>query len=387
MDYPHPLVTVNRDGRIDLSDAYDVGIGAWDAVAIRYGYQDFPAGADAPSALGGVLDAAWDEDLRFMTGQDTGANPRVHIWANGADPAAELLRMLGVRRAALERFGETAVRNGTPLALLEETLVPLFLHHRYQIEAAASALGGVDYTYAFRGDGREPLRAVPAADQRAALEALMRVLHVDELTVPADVIDLIPPRPAGYGRHRELFPRYTGSTFDPITPAVVAADLTVSALLRPERAARLVEQHALDSDVPGLVEVIDALVQATFGRASSDGYRLELQRAVQRVVVDRLIRLASVAPMAQVRALAAYRLEVLPGRLVVSDLPGEVDRIAHLAHVNALERDVTRFLEAPGDGAEAWEPPSAPPGSPIGDPGLQWLPEPFCSQWSEPTRW
>ena len=387
MDYPHPLVTVNRDGRIDLSDAYDVGIGAWDAVAIRYGYQDFPVGTDEPAALGGVLDAAWEEDLRFMTGQDTGANPRVHIWANGADPAAELLRMLEVRRAALDRFGEAAVPNGTPLALLEETLVPLFLHHRYQIEAAASALGGVDYTYAFRGDGREPLRAVPAADQRAALEALMRVLHVDELTVPADVIDLIPPRPAGYGRHRELFPRHTGPTFDRVTPAVVAADLAVSALLRPDRAARLVEQHALDGDLPGLVEVIDVLTETTLGASFSDGYRQEVQRAVERVVVDRLIRLASVAPMAQVRAVAAYQLEQLLGQGWASSLLGEFEVIAHAAHVNALQRDVTRFLEAPADGAEAWEPPAAPPGSPIGDPGPHWLPEPFCSQWLDPAPW
>ena len=391
MDYPHPLVTVNRDGRIDLSDAYDVGIGAWDEVAIRYGYQDFPAGTDEPAALAAVLDEAWDADLRFLTGQDTGANPRAHIWANGTDPAAELLRMLDVRRAALDRFGETAVRNGTPMALLEETLVPLFLHHRYQIEAAASALGGVDYAYAFRGDGREPLRAVPAADQRAALDALMRTLRADELTVPASVADLIPPRPAGYGRHRELFPRYTGSTFDRITPAVVAADLTVSALLRPDRAARLVEQHAVDGNLPGLVEVIDALVEATFGEPFSAGYRIELQRAVQRVVVDRLIRLASVSPMAQVRAVAAHWLEdvleEIRGRLLPTDAAGDFDRVAHAAHGSALRRDIIRFLEAPAEGAEAWETPPAPPGSPIGDPGLNWLPEAYCSQGSESTQW
>jgi hypothetical protein len=356
-------------------------------VAIGYGYQDFPVGTDEFAALGAGLDAAWDADLRYMTGQDTGANPRVHIWANGTDPAAELLRMLEVRRTALERFGEAAVRNGTPLALLEEALVPLYLHHRYQVEAAASALGGIDYNYAFRGDGREPLRAVPAADQRAALQALMRVLHVDELTVPADVIGLIPPRPAGYGRHRELFPRHTGPTFDRVTPAVVAADLAVSALLRPDRAARLVEQHALDGDLPGLVEVVDTLWETAFGAMSADGYRVEVQRAVQRVVVDRLLRLASAAPMAQVRAVAAYVLEQRADRMdywVRREAPAGVAASAHAA---ALRRDIARFLDAPADGAEAWDPPAVPPGSPIGDPGFHWLPEPFCSQWSESTRW
>ena len=391
MDYPHPLVTVNRGGRIDLSDAYDVGIGAWDEVAIRYSYQDFPSGTNEPATLAAVLDEAWDADLRFLTAQDTDANPRVHIWANGTEPATELHRMLEVRRAALDRFGERAVRNGTPLALLEEALVPLFLHHRYQIEAAASALGGVDYNYAFRGDGREPLRPVSAADQRAALAALMRTLRADELTVPASVADLIPPRPTGYGRHRELFPRYTGQVFDRVTPAVVAADLTVSALLRPDRAARLVEQHAQDGDLPGLVEVIEGLWETVFGVMSDNGHEVEVQRAVQRVVVDRLIRLASVAPMNQVRAVAAHRLQrnrATPVSVLEAvDRLGEFDRMAHTAHVSALRRDIERFLEAPADGAEAWEPPTPPPGSPIGDPGLHWLSEPFCSHWAGPVRW
>ena len=162
----------------------------------------------------------------------------------------------------------------------------------------------------------------------------------------------------------------------------------MSALLRPDRAARLVEQHAVDGDLPGLVEIIDALVRASLGEASSDGYRLEVERAVQRVVVDRLIRLASAAPMAQVRAVAAYWLEeVLDEVRGELQLASDFDRIADAAHRRALRRDIDRFLEAPVDGAQAWEPPPAPPGSPIGDPGLHWLPAPYCSQWFESTRW
>ena len=44
------------------------------------------------------------------------------------------------------------------MATIEEVLVPLYLHHRYQVEAAASSLGGIYYIYAMRGDGREPVR-------------------------------------------------------------------------------------------------------------------------------------------------------------------------------------------------------------------------------------
>ena len=387
MDYPHPLVTLDQDGVLDLSDAYDVGIGAWDKVAIAYGYQDFAEGVDAAAALDFGLADAWASDICYMTGQDTDANPRVHMWANGTDPATELHRMMDVRGAALARFGEGAVRNGMPLALLEEALVPLFLHHRFQIDAAASALGGLDYIYAMRGDGRDPLRVTPAADQRAALMALMRTLQGAELMIPTSVSDLIPPRPPGFGRHRELFPRYTGALFDRVTPAVVVADMTVSNILEPARSARLVEQHAQDEAFPGLVEVIETMLETTFDLVSSDRYQAEIQRAVQRVVVDRLIRLGRVAPMAQVRAIAAYWLEDLVGRIDgVAGLAG-LGGVAGRAHVDALRRDISRFLDRPGGIAEPWEAPVVPPGSPIGDPGMRWLPEPFCSEPLVATEW
>jgi hypothetical protein len=65
--------------------------------------------------------------------------------------------------------------------------------------------------YALRGDGREPVDPVPAREQRAALDALMTTLAPAELALPRGVLDRLPPRPAGYGRHRELFPRFTGT--------------------------------------------------------------------------------------------------------------------------------------------------------------------------------
>ena len=387
MDYPHPLVTVNQDGVFDVSDAYAVGIGAWDKVAITYGYTDVASEVDESRLLDAILTDAWAEDIRYMTGQDTSANPRVHIWANGTAPGPELQRMLDVRRAALERFGEGAVPSGTPLALLEETLVPLFLHHRFQIEAAASTLGGLHYVYALRGDGRDPVTVVPAADQRASLDALMRTLRTGELAIPESVLDLIPPRPPGYAHHRELFPRFTGSMFDRITPAIVVADLTVSSLLQPDRAARLVEQHALDASAPGLVEVIDTLLDTAFDAVAPNGYEAEIQRAVQRVVVDGLVRLGSGAPMPQVRAIAAYLLEQLARRPErSSEVPGE-STIEARAHNNSLRRDIRRFLERPGEPAPPWPAPATPPGSPIGDPGSHWLHHSHVSEQMPHTGW
>ena len=362
MDYPHPLVTLKPDKTLDFSSVYAKGIGEWDKVAITYGYQDFPPGTDEAAALQAILDEAWKKDLRYMTNQDMDANPRVDWWSNGTDAAAELRRMLEVRRAALQRFSENAIRAGRPMATLEEVLVPLYLHHRYQVEAAASVLGGQHYIYGIRGDGRQPTRWATAAEQKAALEALLQTLQPAELRLPDAALKSIPPRPPGYGPHRELFPRYTGIVFDAITPAVAAAEHTLSFVLSPERAARLVEQKALDPSLPGLDDVLERLVARAATSAPASPYEAEIRRAVERVVAERLMGLAGGARMAQVRALASDALQALArtsgtvsdGRLesAHASLPGLEDVIDRLVDgtfkagaASAYESEIRRAVE------------------------------------------
>ncbi len=370
MDYPHPLVTLKPDGTLDASSVYTRGIGEWDKAAIAWGYQEFPAGADESRGLASILDEAWKRDVRFLTNQDIEAHPRADWWSNGTDAAAELVRMLDVRRAALARFGENAIRRGRPMATIEETLVPLYLHHRYQVEAAASVLGGQHFVYAMRDDGRLPTRRASAAEQQAALEALMRTLDPAELRLPESVLAAIPPRPSGYGPHRELFPRYTGSTFDPVSPAVVAADLTLSQLLDPERAARLVEQKALDEVLPGLDDVLERLLDVTWGKAAAtlSSYEAEIARAVERVVAERLMGLAGGARMPQVRALASHALQTI-ARTPASTSAGPLEA----AHDALLAQDIRRFLERPAATLASPAIPAAPPGPPIGQPALDYL--------------
>ncbi len=314
MDYPFPLVTLKADGSFDISRVYDVGIGVWDKIAITYGYQDFPAGTDESKALTAILDEAWKQDLIYLTNQDIEAHPKVDQWSNGTDAAAELDRVMEIRRAALSKFGENAVRAGQPLALMEEVLLPLYLHHRYQVEAAASVLGGQHYIYAIRGDNRVPFTWATGAEQRAALKALGATLAPAALALPASVIKGLPPRPDGFGMHRELFPRYTGMTFDVIAPAAVAAYHTVSNMLDDQRAARIVEQHAVDLSLPGLDEVIDSISAASFGASAAGSYEAEIRRAVQRVVIESLIGLAADSPMSQVRAIAIRQARAEAGR-------------------------------------------------------------------------
>ncbi len=372
MDYPHPLVTLKPDGSLDISKVYDAGIGAWDKVAIHYGYQDFAPGTDEKAALSAILDGAIKKDLLFLSNQDNEAHPRVDWWSNGTDAGAELARMMDVRRAALARFGENAIQKGAPMATIEEVLVPLYLHHRYQVEAAASVLGGQHYTYALRGDGQIPTRPATAAEQKRAFDALLITLKPSELKIPESILKLIPPRPSGYGPHRELFPRFTGSTFDAISPAVAAADMTLSNLFDPERAARMVEQKVLDPTLPGFEDVVKDVVKATFGAQTSSPYEAEIAKSIERVVVDRLMDTVADARMPQVRAVAQAALAS------IAKMGGDANR-------DLMALDIERFNDRPLTGPLAAMTPAVPPGAPIGDPGMNFLSrlEPFCSQdWS-----
>jgi hypothetical protein len=372
MDYPHPLETLRDDGTIDLSDAYAVGIGEWDKVAIKYGYSEFSKGTNETAALTKILDDAWAQDLIYLTNQDTDAHPRVDQWSNGVDQAAELNRIMKIRRAALNRIGETTIKNGQPMATIEEPLVPIFMYHRYSVESAASMIAGLDYIYAIRGDGRQPFKRVSAADQRSALDALAATLKPSELTVPKQVLDKIPPRPQGFGRHRELFPRTTGDAFDPITPGAIAADVTIGFVLELDRAARMVAQHAVDPALPGLEEVIDRLTKAAFDAPTASEYEAEVRRAEEQTLVDRLTWLASAAQMPQVRAVASQRLAKLADRLRAESARSEADQ----AHHTLLAADIKRFLERPAETARLMPTPDAPPGAPIGDSGMDWLARP-----------
>ena len=372
MDYPHPLEELKADGTIDISNAYPARIGDWDKVTIDYGYREFPAGTAEGPALTKILDQAWSQDLRYFTNQDTDIHPRTEQWSNGVNQADELDRLMKVRRSALTRMGEQTIRLGAPMTTIEEPLVPIFMYHRYAVEGTASMVAGQDFIYAMRGDGRMPVKWESAANQRKALESLAATLKPSELTVPRTLLDSIPPRPPGWGVHRELFPRTTGEGFDPISPGTIAADVTIGFVLQPDRAARMIAQHAVDSALPGLEEVIDRLVKATFDATTTSPYEAEVRRAAERVLVDRLSGLAAAAQHGQVRAIASLKLQRLAVRLRVNATKTDADIAQH----TLIAADIKRFLERPADAAKRLPAAPAPPGAPIGDLDQDWLARP-----------
>jgi hypothetical protein len=366
MDYPHPLVKINEDGSFDLSDAYDTGIGEWDKVSIAYGYQDFPEGVDEEKELRAILENAFSSGLYYLAGRDAGpasAHPLAATWDNGENPVDELERVMKIRATALEGFSEKRIPMWAPTATLEELLVPVYLFHRYQVEAAASVLGGLYYNHTLRGDVQKDPEIVPPAQQRRALDVLLQTIHPQNLAIDDDILNIIPPRCPGYRQGRELFARHTGATFDPLSAAEAAAGLTIRLILHPSRAARLVDYHSRDKQYPGLGEVLDRVISFTWKTSHKSGKLAEIQRVVNTVFLYNLMSLASDRENApQVRAISFLKLEELKNWLSSQLDTEDADQRAHFLH--SLSQ-IKRFQEDPSE-IVLPSPLEAPPGAPIG---------------------
>ncbi len=394
MDYPAPLARVEGDS-VSLEDAYDTGVERWDVKAIQYAYARPGPNQTEAALLDSLVRAAERTGLRYVTDADArpsgAAHPKGNLWDNGRNMVDALDREMRVRDVALDRFGEAVVKQREPMALMEEVLVPLYLRHRYQVEATAKLMGGEVYEYAVRGEADPQLsERVQAQRQRAALDALLSTITPSALALPEAARDRIPPRPPGHPDNRELFEGRTDPTFDPYAPAEVAATMVLDALTVPERALRLIEQRDANADLPGLqgtlAEITDAVWKAD---APADAYRAEVQRTVQQVWTDVLLDRADAeegSPAVQARF--EQHLRTLRDWLAAH--PGESTEAE--AHRAAVRTSIDRFFNRSHDTASRPSTVEAPPGSPIGQaPGYhrrhvqrqawldQWTPSP-CSQ-------
>jgi len=370
MDYPAPLVKI-VNGKLDFSDAYAVGIGSFDKFATRYSYAQFPAGANEDAELRKIVSEGLASGMLFLGDQDArpanAANPLGNLWDNGADPVATLRHEMKVRRIGLDQFGVKSIPVGSPMSYLENVFLPLYLHHRYQLTAAAKTVGGVYYTHAVRGPaGPEPspiAGMIPADKQRDALKAVLETIDPRELAIPENVLSLIPPTAYGYGSGRsELFQKRTSPMFDPVGAAEIAADMAVAALLEPNRAARTINQNARNRQNPHFREVVDALVKTAWS-PTSDANQAVIQRSIQSVAVMRLMDLAAnERAQSQVRAVASDTLRSLLATLKRTVATGEA-----AAFNRSLVDDITRFLERPDAPRKQTAPLATPPGDPIGN--------------------
>jgi hypothetical protein len=362
MDYPAPLIKL-ANGKLDLSDAYRNGPGAWDTLAIRWDYTEFTPEGEA-AGLAAIADEGTRRGLKFITNPDEGSSnsyPEATTWVNGSDMTAELQRVMAVRRFLIDRFDERAISAGDPMALLNRRFATVYLHHRFTLGAAIKAVGGMEYRYAVRGDSGAPTHVIPAAAQRRALETVLDALAPRELAVPERVLRILAPRPFGYEIERG-FGSAAAPAFDQVGIARTLAANVVGGLLEPQRAARLVAFADRDPREPSLTEVIGRIVDRTWG-APTSAEHAALQRTVQRVVVDELIELARRSEATpEVRGGAEWGLRRIARQLAApSRAVGEA-----LAQRQLAAADIERFLSRRDTPTARPQPLAAPPGTPIG---------------------
>lgn len=373
MDYPHPIAKI-KNGKIDLSEAYDTKIGSFDKVSITWGYQDFPQGINEENALEQIIQNSLKAGLTFLSDQDArplgGAHPYTHLWDNGKDPVDELNRVMEIRSLALKNFGEKNIKPGAPMAMLEEVLVPMYFFHRYQAEAAVKMIGGLNYRYALRGDGQPVTELLTPQQEMKALDALIKTVDPAALALPESLLKIIPPRPLGYSRHRELIKLKTELTFDPLSAAETASDLTFSLILHPARANRLIEHHARNASLPSLESVADRLINSTFKSTPKPGMEGAIQMATNYALFTNMAKLAlSKTASAESKAIIFLKLNQLKAWLQLKTTTDDEWK-AHYRFV-AMQID---SLQSDPDEFKSEELLPAPPGMPIGS-----AEEQFCS--------
>lgn len=295
MDYPHPYVQL-LNNKIDVSKAYDVGIGDWDKVTVAYSYQDFPNEVDENEALNELLEKSISKGLKFISDTDAramgGAHIYAHLWDNGENPSVELERVLAVRKMAIQNFSADNILKNEPFTKLEDVFVPLYFFHRYQVEAASKMIGGLDYSYAVKGDGQNIVKPIDPKLEKEAFQSLLKAIDVETLKIPKNILALFPPRAYDYDRNRESFNSEMGVSFDALNAASTGTELVVKFLFHPERANRMVQQKAIFKDQLGFDEMLDELFEKTFKQNDTDSYSNEIQQNINNVVLQEILSLS-----------------------------------------------------------------------------------------------
>ena len=375
MDYPHPYVTL-KDGEVDFSEAYAVGIGAWDKQTIKYGYTDFAEGVDEAAELQKILAENESLGLKYISDADArpqgSMQPDAHLWENGTDPIAEMDRLMDLREHALNNFGLDNIPDGMPVSELEKVLVPVYLMHRYQVEALAKQIGGYHYTYAVKEKGGENvIRPVAPERQQAATNMLLKSISPQALSLPGDLLNLIPPSAMGYSRDRELFKTRNGGAFDPLAMAETAADNNLTFLLHHHRLTRIAEQHGMyaEAGAVSLKSYLDYLSNVIVKRvwAQQSFYEQQIAEMVEKRLVAHLLSLAANKAAAEpVQAGALYELMRIKNRTGNASVDSDE---GHTPHYLYITRQIENFLDDPTS-VSVRTAPSLPDGSPIGCGGL-----------------
>jgi hypothetical protein len=366
MDYPGPLVTLRANGTLDVSHAWATGTGAYDTLAIRFAYTQYPNAQAERAGQEALARQAIAGGARFLTDRDASAGviPEVTRWLNGEDAVKELARESAVRDVLISKFNESVIAPGDPMWTINERFVPVYLHHRYAIEGATKAIGGMEYAFALRGDGQTPATVLSPAKQREALRELIAVIQPKELAVPERVVKMIPPSPYGYSGGWGFATTPAGVVYDPLAIARSLASNVADGILQPDRIERVISFHARDAASPSAEEVIGQLIAGVYSNAvATTAYERGVRRQARRAVVDALFALATDEhSTADARAVADDQLNRLLTQLSSSTADDADDRSANAEVV----RDVRNWLERRIAPPRPTNVIPLPPGTPIG---------------------
>lgn len=362
MDYPHPLIEL-KDQQIDLSNAYGVGLGKWDDYTVAYGYGD-----NTRDERHQLIAQARESGLKFMSDRDARAagssNPWAHLWDNGEKADQELTRLMLVRELALSNMSSTILDSSLPHSELREAIVPIYLLHRFQVEAASKIIAGVDYNYALVGDQllNQP---VNASWQRQALQAILKTLSSDYLTLPKHLLDKLPPKAYGFYETRESFSSQNGFNVDPLSMAEASARNSLKYLLHSARANRLALQSASDEEQLSLQETLTELIGFTLTESQErdlKGMELLVAQRINTVVVEQLLALYHQDDLA-IEAKVAVKQQLASLERWLAKKAKRGDR-EFKAHFSWLEQQLRLGIS---DSAHKLfsRPAKLPPGSPI----------------------
>ncbi|RYV04236.1 metalloprotease [Shewanella sp. OPT22] len=361
MDYPHPYISL-KDGEIDISKPYGVGLGDWDKWAVNFGYGEYNKGQSAKAVQQQLIAESKNKGIRFIGEADSRSASAAHayasLWDNGANAIDELERMQKVRRVAIDNFNQNALTEGAVQGELIDAFVPMYLMSRFQIQAAAKWIGGVDY----RTEEGSSWQFVPAKKQQQALDALIDVLEPKQLQIPSELLHLFIPKSGDYRATRESFASSLGNLADETGMAEVLSRHVVKNLLQPARLNRVNQSATKDSRQLSVAALLEQLTKATLLKKRNSTNTQAIWMRTNAVVIDELLAsLHNPKTSQEVKSVIAKKLSYLEDKLESRAKRANDSQEAHYFWIaeginKGLEEKTFRLIEKPLP---------MPPGSPI----------------------
>ncbi|MBP6299976.1 MAG: zinc-dependent metalloprotease [Arenimonas sp.] len=280
LDYPHPQMSIDSQGQIQMKQAYDVGLGEWDKFVVAHAYGSFAPNQEAAelAKLRADIKAKGYTYISDADARSSGdASEQGVLWDIPGDALTGLQKLLEVRRLALNNFAAGALPPNRQTGEAERRLVPIYLLHRYQAEGVIRLIGGVNYAYGLIGDSNLETTRVDARTQQQALAATKSLLSYETLSIPASVLKVMSPPSNEFERGPEYFGTQMAPVFDPLQAVEAASALVAKFSFDAERLNRLAWQHEQDANIPSVANLFDTLLtQQWQEKPSSDSQTLVL---------------------------------------------------------------------------------------------------------------